>query len=244
MALEIQKQKRNTAYKVWIGDLLKSNISLTENRLNYVELKNKKLVRVNILATVIDKYQHSEKPYASLTLDDSSGQIRAKTFEDTINIKSFNIGDSVRLIGTVRYFNDELYIQPEIIKKVDEKWLLVRKLEIGEPLEDAESDSLVARASDITPESNQEIISDYNSGIEKPKIEEIKIKEEKIDDSKREMGIKDVLMSKINENSDGIDIDNLIMAINFPVSDINSNITELIEEGRIYEPQPGRLRTI
>ena len=91
MALEIQQQKRNTAYKVWIGDLLKSNISMNENRLNYVELGNRKIVRVNIIANVIDKYRHNEKPYTSLTLDDSSGQMRVKSFDDTANTSSFNV---------------------------------------------------------------------------------------------------------------------------------------------------------
>src|SRR3989344_5652146 len=145
MALEIQQQKRKTAYKVWIGDLLKSNISMNENRLNYVELGNRKIVRVNIIANVIDKYRHNEKPYTSLTLDDSSGQMRVKSFDDTANTSSFNVGDSVRVIGTVRYFNEELYIQPEIIKKVDEKWLLVRKLELGRHMEVPEESSIAGR---------------------------------------------------------------------------------------------------
>ena len=239
MALEIQQQKRNTAYKVWIGDLLKSNISMNENRLNYVELGNRKIVRVNIIANVIDKYRHNEKPYTSLTLDDSSGQMRVKSFDDTANTSSFNVGDSVRVIGTVRYFNEELYIQPEIIKKVDEKWLLVRKLELGRHMEEPEESSIAGRDIEITPE-----MSNGNYDLNSVKdAEKIKIKEEKIEDIK-EAGIKDVLFSKINENPEGIDIDNLIMSINYPVSDINSNVTELIEEGRIYEPQPGRLRSI
>ena len=239
MALEIQQQKRNTAYKVWIGDLLKSDVSLNENRLNYVELGNRKIVRVNIIANVIDKYRHSDKPYTSLTLDDSSGQMRVKSFDDTAKTSSFNVGDSVRVIGTVRYFNEELYIQPEIIKKVDEKWLLVRKLELGEPIKEPEENSVTVRESEITPEMN----SNDNHYTSETEMGKMKIEEEKIED-KKEVGIKDALFSKINENPEGIDIENLIMSISYPVSDINSNVTELIEEGRIYEPQPGRLRSI
>ena len=239
MALEIQQQKRNTAYKVWIGDLLKSEVSLNENRLNYVELGNRKIVRVNIIANVIDKYRHSDKPYTSLTLDDSSGQMRVKSFDDTAKTSSFNVGDSVRVIGTVRYFNEELYIQPEIIKKVDEKRLLVRKLELGEPIKEPEENSVTVRESEITPEMN----SNDNHYTSETEMGKMKIEEEKIED-KKEVGIKDALFSKINENPEGIDIENLIMSISYPVSDINSNVTELIEEGRIYEPQPGRLRSI
>ncbi len=238
MALEIQ-QKRNTAYKVWIGDLLKSNVSLSENKLNYVEIGNKRLVRINIIANVIDKYQHNEKPYASLTLDDSSGQIRAKTFDSITNITSFNIGDSVRVIGTLRYFNNELYIQPEIIKKVYEKWLLVRKFELGDPLIESQTESISSRNADITPEIENNLNPDSKFPAEKMRVEE-----EKIEDIIQVQDIKKTLLSKISENPEGIDIDNLIISMNFPVAEINSNVTYLIEEGKIYEPQPGRLRSI
>ena len=265
MALEIQQQKRNTAYKIWIGDLLKSNISLNEKRLNYAELGNKRIVRVNITANVIDKYRHNEKPYTSLTIDDSSGQMRVKSFDDEANTSSFSVGDSVRVIGTVRYFNEELYIQPEIIKKVDEKWLLVRKLELGEPMKEPSENSIIARDAEVIPERKDSFLSDSGKESEKIKISEEKIEEKDFenpsqerfgksfskteetylgDHSAKEVSIKDVLFSRINDNPEGIDIDNLIMSISYPVSDINSNVTELIEEGRIYEPQPGRLRSI
>ena len=241
MALETQQQKRNTAYKVWIGDLLKSNISVNDNRLNYIELGNKKIVRVNVIANIIDRYQHSEKPYTSVTLDDSSGQIKAKAFDNLTDIASFNVGDSIRIIGTIRYFNQELYIQPEIIKKVDDKWLLVRKLELGNKMNEPEKNSLVVKDTDATYEMSMESNPYTNLSNE---TKEIKIEEEKIEDNAKEINIKDALFSKISENSDGIDIDTLIMAIKYPVSEINSNVTELIEEGKIYEPQPGKLRSI
>ena len=36
----------------------------------------------------------------------------------------------MQIIGNVREWNGELYMIPEVIKKVDPRWLLVRKLEI------------------------------------------------------------------------------------------------------------------
>ena len=47
-----------------------------------------------------------------------------KKFEDIIQ------GDTLTIIGLLRYFNQELYILPEIVRKQDPKYLLVRKLEI------------------------------------------------------------------------------------------------------------------
>ena len=127
-----EQRKRNTAYKLRIGDLLKSKPIMAEGRFLFLELGDKKIVRVNILANIVDKYiAEGEKKYASLTVDDASGQIRLKAFGDEIEyLKEFVQGDTVQIIGNVREYNSELYILPEIVKKVDPRWLLVRKLEI------------------------------------------------------------------------------------------------------------------
>jgi len=47
-----------------------------------------------------------------------------------------------------------------------------------------------------------------------------------------------------NEAEGGIDIDKLIMSMKDPVDLINKEVTELLEEGSIYEPKPGRLRIL
>ncbi len=130
--------KRNIAYKMRIGDILKSNPIIQEGRLLFLELGDKKIVRVNIVANVVDKFSNDgEKKYASLTIDDASGQIRIKAFGDDIQaLTNCMQGDTLRVIGNIREYNNELYIIPEIIKKVDPKWLLVRKFEIQKTRKD------------------------------------------------------------------------------------------------------------
>lgn len=134
-----EQRKRNVAYKLRIGDILKSKPIMSESsspeeqkRFMFLELGDKKIVRVNVLANVIEKYvQEGEKKYASITVDDASGQIRLKNFGEEIEmLKNLSQGDTVQIIGNVREYNSELYILPEIVKVVDPRWLLVRKLEI------------------------------------------------------------------------------------------------------------------
>ena len=125
--------KRETAYKIRIGDLLRGNQIFEETealnkRLLHVELGNKKLIRVNIIANVIDKFEsESESRFATITLDDGSGQIRARVFGEDVNkFKELIQGDTIVIIGFVRSYNQELYILPEIIKKITPKYLLIR----------------------------------------------------------------------------------------------------------------------
>lgn len=130
-------KKRETANKIRIGDLLRAKQIFEESeqpnkRLQSVDLGDKKIVRVNIISNVVDKFEsEGESRFASITLDDGSGQIRARLFgEDTTRFKDFNQGDTVTLIGLVRSYNQELYLLPEIIRKTDPRYLLVRKLEL------------------------------------------------------------------------------------------------------------------
>ncbi len=129
-------RKREIAYKVRIGEILggKPQIITEEGRekFQFLELGERKIIRVNIIANVVDKFvSEGDKKFATLTLDDASGQINAKTFgEDTKLFEEINQGQTIMIIGLLRYFNNEIYILPEIIKTIDPRYLLVRKLEI------------------------------------------------------------------------------------------------------------------
>ncbi|MFA5258643.1 MAG: OB-fold nucleic acid binding domain-containing protein [Candidatus Pacearchaeota archaeon] len=132
-----EPKKRETAYKVKINDILRATqifeeIEGANKRLKFVELGDKKIQRINIIANVIDKYEsEGERRFASITLDDGSGQIRARVFgEDLAKFSDITQGDTLLIVGVLRFFNNETYILPELIKKQDPRYLLVRKLEI------------------------------------------------------------------------------------------------------------------
>jgi len=129
--LEEPNYKRNTAYKLRIGSILAGKPVIENERLKHLETENKQVVRVNIIANITDKFiQDEEKKYGSITLDDATGQIKAKVFgEDIEKFEQLNQGDTVLIIGLVRIWNNELYVTPEIIKKKEPTFLLVRKLE-------------------------------------------------------------------------------------------------------------------
>jgi|WetSurMetagenome_2_1015567.scaffolds.fasta_scaffold27569_3 RPA family protein len=133
-----QPLQRQTANKMRIGDILRGKPIIenegTENpRFKFLELGDRNIVRVNIVANIVDKYSsEGEKKYLTFTIDDASGQIRLKIFGDDTSRFSQNItqGNTVIVIGVVRFYNNEIYISPEIIKITDPRYLLVRKLEL------------------------------------------------------------------------------------------------------------------
>lgn len=132
MQLASEPIRRHIAYKFRIGTILSGKPILENERLRFIEINNKNIVRVNIIANIIDKFiQEGEKKFASITLDDATGQIRVRAFgDDIIKFSNFNQGDTVMVIGLLRYWNNEIYMTPELIKIKDPSFLLVRKLEV------------------------------------------------------------------------------------------------------------------
>jgi len=132
MAEGDQQFKRNIAFKFRIGDLLMGKPVFDQERFSFLELGDKKIVRVNLIGNIVDRYDsEGEKKYTFFTLDDGSGQIKLRAFaDDAERFKGFQQGQTVVVVGVLRNFNNETYVSPEIIKEQDPKYLLIRKMEI------------------------------------------------------------------------------------------------------------------
>jgi len=169
-----QKLKRNIAYKLRISDILIGKPIVDGDKFKFIELGNKNILRVNVVGNIIDKYEsEGEKKFLFFTLDDGSGQIQIKLFGEEINkFKNVNQGETVIVIGILKYWNNEKYIAPEIIKETDPRYLLIRKFEV-------ENDRLKSQSNDIKKEQIIEIKdriiemiknSELDGGIETEKI--------------------------------------------------------------------------
>ncbi|MBI2043537.1 OB-fold nucleic acid binding domain-containing protein [Candidatus Pacearchaeota archaeon] len=124
--------KRNIAYKLRISDLTNGNPILEGERFSFLDLNGKKIIRVNVIGSIVDKYSsEGEKRFLFLTLDDGSGQVKLKSFgDDSTRFSWISQGQIVAVIGVLRFFNNEVYISPEIVRELDSKYLLVRRLEL------------------------------------------------------------------------------------------------------------------
>ena len=129
---EEQQFKRNIAFKLRIGDVLMGKPVIENERFVFLDLNDKKIIRINIIGNVIDKYgSEGEKKFTIITLDDGSGQIKAKAFGDDVKrLENANQGQTILIIGVLRHFNNELYISPEIVREMDPRYLLIRKIEV------------------------------------------------------------------------------------------------------------------
>ncbi len=142
--METPQQKRQVAYKVRIKDLLEGDYVKEEGWMpNFIRiLDGTKVSRANVLGVVVLKTDESN--HKTILIDDGSGRLPVRSFENHDIFNEVNIGDVVLVIGRPREFGEK-YLVPEIVKKVHDKaWVEVRKLELRRPEVKIEEEEVIA----------------------------------------------------------------------------------------------------
>lgn len=217
-------QQRRTAYKVWIYDLYNSEYveQLGEFESNYIQIKNKQVSRVSIVATVVNKYANEANTYAAITLDDSSDTIRVKAWNEDIQIlKDLKKGQIIHIIGRIRKQQDELYIVPEIIKIVDDpniellrKAELIKEYGVKQDLR-IEPRQIAQEITEIQPQSPTESARQELLNI----VERL-------------------------DCDEGVSITIIVNEASHSEDEVEKALKELIKDGEIFEPKPGKVKII
>jgi len=184
-------QKRQTAFKIGIKNILNSKYIKTEGFApNFIEIDSKKISRFNVIGVVVQKSELDN--YKTLTIDDGSGNISARIFENIALLDEIRIGDIVLVIGKPREFSSEKYLLIETIKKINPVWAKVRKLELGKKENSLSVDNENIKDETINSDPESEIVRlikdlDKGNGVD---IEEISLKDIKDMDKTVELLLK------------------------------------------------------
>jgi RPA family protein len=117
--------KREVAAICMIDSLLNGRFVRTEGwNPSYFSTDLGDISRVNLIGVVVNK----ENAGGAL-VDDGSGRILLRNFEGDM-FGELNLGDLILIIGRPRVYNEQKYILPEIVKKLDPKWGEHRKLQL------------------------------------------------------------------------------------------------------------------
>ncbi len=74
--------------------------------------------RARLMGTVVGSFTNEEKTFSSLTIDDGTDTIRAKAFKDLSPVSGFVVGDVLDIVGRVREFNGEIYLNAEVAARI------------------------------------------------------------------------------------------------------------------------------
>ncbi|MBA2862100.1 hypothetical protein HNP90_000979 [Methanococcus maripaludis] len=181
-------------------------------------LDGKRIHRVRLLGNVtnVDKSN-----IVSFNLDG----ISVKDFEN----KSLDVeeNDLLDIIGRIGEYNGERYVALEIYgKKNNEKdnWVELRNLEIEKTRKYVKDEETITYNRDDM------------SG-------ELSVESEALEDLYGDLDIKDKVLDVIREN-DGISYEDLIDNLGLEDVELDNVLSELKEDGEIYEPNPGSYRIL
>jgi RPA family protein len=120
--------KRVIAKKVFVSDIINSTyIKKSGWEPSGILTKYGEVSRVDIIGIIVS----ISKEEKTLILDDGTGNILCRFFDNSDIVERFSLGELVNIIGRPRELNDSRYVFPEIIKKVEDKrWYKARQMEL------------------------------------------------------------------------------------------------------------------
>ncbi|MDI6798966.1 MAG: OB-fold nucleic acid binding domain-containing protein, partial [Candidatus Aenigmarchaeota archaeon] len=223
----MKDKKRLVAKKVRISDIVNGKYfsgSKEEMRPSYVVTPfGDKISRVNLIATVIDKFQ-SEDEYSAITIDDGTEAIRVKTFRESTNLlQNIELGDLVLVIGKLKEYNGEVYVNGEIVKRIEDPNLeSLRRLEVLNNI--TEQKKIVEEIKNLKDKMSREELEECmreKFGIEREVLEVI---EENLRVAKVDYKPKIIeLIDSLDEGS-GVEINKIFELSDLPESVIESAI--------------------
>ncbi len=225
------EQRRLTAIKTKLNVLNNGEYVKQEGfNPNYVQVSDRKFSRVRVLGTVISVFISDDGNFGSVVLDDSTDTIRLKAFKDLAVIEDLSPGDLVDVVGKVREYQGEKYILPEIVRKAEPGFELLRKLEL------ARNKKVSANVSNFS--------QDRPSKPEKAEKKEQKPKDKKEKESDK--GHKQLVLNVVNkvDEGDGAEYSEILEACDLDSEVIDKVINDLLSEGTCYEPRPGRIKKL
>jgi RPA family protein len=226
--------KRQTAYIVSAAQLLSGEFVKVEAEWepNYVKVGDRNVSRVNLLGTVISVSGETGFNYEQVTVDDGTGTISVRAFNQPGFLAGFAVGDVVLVIGRPRQYGNEIYILPEIVKHFDSpKWIEVRHLELK--LLAATHPTAAAPVAQAEPT----IAAVHEESVEEGAEAGPKKDEKQETPSRRVFGL-----IKMLDDGRGADFD--LVVAKSGINGAENIIMTLMEVGEVFEIRPGKLKVL
>jgi len=232
------KITRATAIKTAIIELNKGEfVQEKEQNPNYLKTLDGRIIyRINVLGIIANKDKVGSM--TNMLLDDGTGQITLRFFEENVTLNKLTLGDVILVIGKVRIFNEEKYISAEIVKKTSSGWLKVRLAELKDQIENLASIPIMPEKKKLPSNKNDQ------------KADET-FEEENINELEGEMNIKNnpllpmekvLLLIKELDKGDGALIEDVLERA--MIDEPERILEKMLEKGDIFQNQPGKVKVL
>ena len=194
------------------------------------------------------KFITEDGNYGFIVLDDETDTLRVKAFKNTKIFDNIEVGDLVDVIGKIREYDEEIYLSPEIVRKIENpNFLILRKAELlNQKKEFEEIKKKVKGFMKSTTDLDEIRKLAEAEGIDPGIVEAIAESEEKEPEKEDKKSLKDSIL-KIIDNLDegtGAEYTAIITESKLSEVEVEEVINDLLSEGTCYEPRPGRIKRL
>ncbi|MEE8182296.1 MAG: hypothetical protein V3T87_03185 [Candidatus Thorarchaeota archaeon] len=121
-------QERMTAVRASVADIIRGTYS-EEDGHHVVSPQGVELRRVVLVGFIVSQYV-GQGSFASITIDDGTETIRAKTWGETQSLEQVETNTLAMIVGKIREYEGEVYILPEIVRSLDDaNYITLHQLE-------------------------------------------------------------------------------------------------------------------
>ncbi|MDY6788855.1 MAG: OB-fold nucleic acid binding domain-containing protein [Candidatus Nanohaloarchaea archaeon] len=225
-----------------------------------------RISRVSVIGTVVDSFVNDDETYGALTIDDGTETLRVKFFKELDDMEDVEEGDIVEVVGKVRKYDGELYVNPELLKKREFKDVVLHSLEVEDLrrkwMDRVEKAEEMQGAGKTEEDIRQEIsggfmdVEDVDAILEFLSADnqfetagDVESSSEGSGSVESDTGAEDAERAVLDaverlDDGEGVDYSALIEELDFSEEEIESVINDMLSDGTCYEPKPGKVKKL
>ena len=211
----------------------------------------RKLSRVRVMGLIVDKFISPDEKYATITIDDGGETIRCKSFVNIKIFDGFTTGDLIDVFGKVRLYGGEIYVTPEIVRKVPSNADTLRMLELERIYKNQKR--LINSITEIkkttadmaeTKRLAEKIAThdDVEGVLEADEAATTDVEEHVTATAEKRTKILDMVIQL--DSGSGTDYADLTAKSGLPEPEVDAAVQELLESGICFEPRPGKIKKL
>ncbi|MCK4927920.1 MAG: hypothetical protein KAS11_05590, partial [Candidatus Aenigmarchaeota archaeon] len=165
----------------------------------------------------------------------------------------------IDIIANVREWNGEVYLVPEVLRKIDDPDLeILRRLEIQKFRKDMElpekediekeigsENKTVPDVPDVVDVDTKDT-KDIDDKEKEDKAETLKEESPAKEEKKPEKSLRVLVLEVIDklDEGDGADFEDVIGSVKGPEKEVEAIINDFLSEGTCYEPRAGKIKVL
>jgi len=212
--------------------------------------QGRRLSRARITATVVDLFKNEDETYGSITIDDGQDTTQIKFFNELDLMEGVEVGDIIEVVGKVREYQGQIYMNGEIIEKTEPEKELLHQLRHKKTLMEWEQTRKTVKQLKESGKTQEDIEKEMAGQLDEDEVdsllqsfgESFEQNEKPEEKSNLERDTLDAI-EKVDEG-EGADYADIMENVDASEEQLEDTINTLLSEGTCYEPKPGKIKKL